>query len=425
MEEEFQVFDADSAINFHSGSEHFTKYRAVEVFASEAHSFSLLQSTPAHKTDLFIDDRKLFTSVPNSHASSKKNLLLAVTPSPNSVAVPSSSITVQCPEKPTRVSPNLSFYTKEIDFHRIQVVVDKVLKELSDYDSCFIPSEATWKCKFFRGSNQREIDVSCYWDSFCEDHLVEVKRVKGDGSVAQSRVKNCAEIFESLQAAVLSGGEGLVENKPKKGGRLRGGALPLPLSMASTKVVQNKELFLQGVEPIVKMADSPNMETRVEAARMLCDLAENADKSLLFLPECQDLCYQSIELLLHEHEETDDDLRQFTMMAFGMLCEFDCYQECFLHLKDFDSIIRCVDNAVSSKPSCLCVQMRRQAARGLMALVKKASASPATFPSAKLFLAKQLQCSGFFDEQCWKLHCEQLEDEKLRKLALDISACYH
>jgi hypothetical protein len=148
----------------------------------------------------------------------------------------------------------------------------------------------------------------------------------------------------------------LISSSTKKtGGRLRGGPLPLPISMLSNKtktpeeITITKESFLKGIEPFVKMSLSPNLETRLETSKMLCDLAINSSNStFLFSSECQDLCFQILDNLINDPSQTfhdglydsnspispsttvnddcSDDIKQFSIMAFSLFCEYDCYQ---------------------------------------------------------------------------------------------------
>lgn len=407
MDDEFAFFDADVAINL--PAEQFAKYRAVEIFASEAgaHCFNLLNSIPVHQVEALVDERKPLSAViPVSLETLKATILNPAVPS-------SSSKKIVCPSVPSCINGKNSFYANEIDFCNIQGKIEKVLSGLNDYDWSFLPDEATWICKYFHGSNIREVHVCSYWDANKSDHLVEVKRVKGDGLFCNK--KECVDSLQLLRAAFSN----LEGQSLKKGGRLRG---PLPLSLP-IKSIPSKEQFLQGVQPILKMAGSPNMDSRVEAAKMLCDLAENSDPSLLSLPECQDLCFQALEVLLHDSEERSEEIKQYSLMAFGLLSEHDCYQECFLHFKDFDEIIRLVENAPSTRPSCSCIQMRRQAAKGLSRLVEKAVQSP-SLRSAKLSLCKQLQSFGHIDGDHWKRHCDSLADPSLQKYALQVLPCF-
>jgi hypothetical protein len=207
-----------------------------------------------------------------------------------------------------------------------------------------------WKCKYFQGSNIREVYVSCFWDSFCEDHLIEVKRVKGSGLLLQQKKKSPQDLFNVIQSIVMSvpdSCESIPSSSSKKtGGKLRG-PLPVLSGVLSSKdsLPETKERFLQGLEPMLKMASSANLETRLEAAKMLCDLSENENKSFLFSPECQDIVFQTLEYLLSSQPlaetsfipyarsefEVDvddgcDDAKQLAIMAFCLFAEYDVFQ---------------------------------------------------------------------------------------------------
>jgi hypothetical protein len=248
-----------------------------------------------------------------------------------------------------------------------------------------------------------------------------------------SSKKAGADLFSLVESTVMGVSAEESEKMPAaRGGKLRG---PLPLLPGSFKlpVPMTKELFLKGLEPMLKMSTSCNLETRLEAAKMLCDLAESSDKSFVLLSECQDLVYQTLEFLLNaspadslfEEEIEFDDVKQLAIMAFGMFAEIDVYQECFLHLKNFNQIIQLINNSPREIPSYATIQMRRQAAKGFGLLVKNLNKNEKTCKTAKLFLSKQLESHGFATEESWKCHCDQLLDQKMKKLSLEIGGCFH
>jgi hypothetical protein len=189
-----------------------------------------------------------------------------------------------------------------------------------------------------------------------QDHLIEIRRIKGDSFTSLS----ANDLLDLLQKSFIESTVALSSSTKKTGGRLRGGPLPLPAVMMSNnkkkeETISSKELFLKGIEPLVKMSSSPNLEARLEVSKMLCDLAinnntsSNSSSSFLFSSECQDLCFQILDNLINDPSQTfhdglydnninsptskatvnddcSDDIKQFSMMAFSLFCEYDCYQ---------------------------------------------------------------------------------------------------
>ena len=132
--------------------------------------------------------------------------------------------------------------------------------------------------------------MTCYWDSTANDHVVEIKKYRGDGFYP-----SIAEFFLNLKLHIVQ-----EETTPSSGamtaraaspsaniskGRLRGGALPMPvLKRANTapatscnfenSCVVTEEMFLKGIQPLFMMAEDNFLEPRLEAAKALCDLAK-------------------------------------------------------------------------------------------------------------------------------------------------------
>ena len=70
------------------------------------------------------------------------------------------------------------------------------------------------------------------------------------------------------------------------------------------------------------MADAPNIEARLESAKMLCDLFVQ-NKSQLQLEECKRCCVRSLESLI---TDPFDDVRQHAIMALANLADIPGYE---------------------------------------------------------------------------------------------------
>jgi hypothetical protein len=284
--------------------------------------------------------------------------------------------------------------------------------------------------------------VFCYWDSAAEDHIIEVKRVKGDGLTPMS-----VDFFSRLRCCVTNQAD---DGLHARRGKLRGEPLPMPVFPSSSSSSAPKpsgfplpplplgrnggklgllsapaavccgaapdaslvteELFLKGIRPILSMATDGLFEPRLEAAKMLCDLATKEKKSWLENQECVDICVKSLEKLLNDEFE---DVNQFAVVAFALFAEIPVYQK-LLSKFVLDNLIKLISNAPRDTPSYSSAQMRRKAAQGLSILSKFCSKE----------LSEQLIKNGYENEQDWLDHCATVFDKKTREFALQMSACY-
>lgn len=194
-------------------------------------------------------------------------------------------------------------------------------------------------------------------------------------------------------------------------GRLSLGAPPLMMmgGVNPTNLV-TEEQFLKGIRPIYSMATDGLFEPRLEASKMLCDLALK-EKKFLENKECFELCMKSLEKLLNDDFE---DVKQFAVMAFALFAEIPFYQE---RLSSFvlDGLIQLINNCPRELPAYYSAQMRRKSAQGLSFLAK----------SNPMKIMEQLKNMGYQTERDWLDHCATVFDKKTREFALQIAVCYN
>jgi hypothetical protein len=133
--------------------------------------------------------------------------------------------------------------------------------------------------------------------------------------------------------------------------------------LSSSKV--SAEQFLSGVKPIFAMAVEPFFESRLESAKMLCDLALHPDRSLLQLPDCREQCLSALEKLVIDDFEY---VRQHAMCALAVFVDIPGYPESMCRSKVVTDLIRQVENP--SEPTYETIQSRRECSRVLASLVK-------------------------------------------------------
>ncbi len=132
-------------------------------------------------------------------------------------------------------------------------------------------------------------------------YIVEANRIEGDS-------KPFFNFYREFKSLILN----VADSKPVNNFYFE------PLS--SSKI--SPEQFMGGVKPIFNMAAEPFFESRLEAAKMLCDLALHPDRSLLQLPECREQCISALEGLIKDDFEY---VRQHSMCALSAFVDIPGY----------------------------------------------------------------------------------------------------
>jgi hypothetical protein len=191
-----------------------------------------------------------------------------------------------------------------------------------------------------------------------------------------------------------------------------GGFSPLPLCCGIQPSEVTNDQFLKGLKPITSMVKDTFYEPRLEATKMLCDIAQK-DKKFLNSSECQSLCFQALDKLLLDDF---DDVKQFAIIAFSLFVENENYQKLFLELKSLPDLVSLIGNSSREIPSYVQAQIRRKSSCGI-SLMAKSHAKEIT---------EQLKESGYETKQQWFDHCATILDKKTREYAMNIgNSCYH
>jgi hypothetical protein len=243
--------------------------------------------------------------------------------------------------------------------------------------------------------------VSIFWDPQAFDHMVEVKRFYGEGF-------GLHDLFHALQQAVLK------EKAPatKKGGFLSRKALPLPPAFArSSSGNTSEESFIEGVQPIFRMAQEIFLESRLEAAKMLCDLAAKK-QPYLQLPACVDGCVNALCVLLAEDQW--EDVKQIAIVALSSFLELPAYKDSFAKREELSLLADLVANCPNKDQAYLYAEVRRKAALSLK-LVSQSHAGD---------VLGVLQSQGYKSVDQWTSHVYSITDDRCRDLANELSTCY-
>ena len=186
---------------------------------------------------------------------------------------------------------------------------------------------------------------------------------------------------------------------------------PLPLRSSTTPVALSNEQFLAGIQSIFIMAQDHFFEPKLEAAKMLCELAKRS-KCYLELPECVEKCVNVLEKLI---KDDFDDIRNFAILAFADFSELQVYQEKFCERQLLSAILSLVDNCPLDSLSFDCAHLRRRAAASIAAI-------SSNYPEAAM---EALCQSGFSNEEEWLAHTNKLQDGRTRSLSLQIAQCLY
>lgn len=264
----------------------------------------------------------------------------------------------ECPDKPVLLmrthfeieeEPSSPKSPQTSSFSKIVSRLSACLLQFSEYDfSPFSPTDYMWQGKYIRGSSCCEIQVFIYQDRQTSRFIVETHRIKGDSKPFLSFHRD----FKSLVTSAK-------KDKPLSQLQFT------PLDPPSV----SDELFLEGLRPIFVMADAPNIEARLESAKMLCDLFV-LSKSQLQLEQCKRSCVSSLERLL---QDPFDDVKQHAIMALANLADIPGYEIELIRSHSILSIVVGLideDDSVSQSNQFETIQMRRECARILSSLTR-------------------------------------------------------
>lgn len=265
---------------------------------------------------------------------------------------PSSSSLFTCPERPfclmrthfeldsAKMNPSKDGKSK---FEKIVDAIHNCLNEFSEYDFTF--DDCMWKGKYLQGSSHCEIYVHIYTQSPpTATYIIEANRVEGDS-------KPFFNFYREFKSLILN----TPEDKPVNNFYFE------PLSSSKT----SPEQFLNGVAPIFTMAVEPFFESRLESAKMLCDLALHPDRSLLQIPECREKVLTALETLVNDQFEY---VKQHSMCALSAFVDVPGYPELMARSNALSVLFGQVENP--REQSYETIQSRRECSRVLASLVK-------------------------------------------------------
>jgi len=262
-------------------------------------------------------------------------------------------------------------------FSKVVSRLNACLLQFSEYDfSPFSQTDYMWQGKYIRGSSSCEIHVFIYQDRDTGRFIVETQRIKGDS-------KPFLTFHSDFKALVTS-----TKKVEKPVNHLQFTPLDHP--------PVSDEQFFKGIQPIFVMADAPNIEARLESAKMLCDLFVQ-NKSQLQLEQCKQSCVRSLETLL---ADPFDDVRQHAIMALANLADIPGYEMELIQSSILSVVLSLIDeDEVDTGNQFETIQMRRECGRIVSSLTRHFATSVLEYISleelkAKMSFVKDVRLHG-------------------------------
>lgn len=325
----------------------------------------------------------------------------------SSVPKPSKPPASPCESVPFYVSRSNSISTKLDDFTKVRQEVGTVLDGIEDLCSSYIGDTQSFFCKFSNGSSSREYQVSCFWDRDAQEHIIDVKKLCGDGFYrfrdisAALRSKFAAEGSQNLSSGLkpsLGSRPSLSDFRSVPSSLLDevDGILDAPLS------VLRSDLFRDGIERLLAMMKCDYYEGRVQGVKGICDVAASGEKINL----CSALCVQMlVEALSASLRGSGEVVSEFTVNALEILSLESEYLAAFSQSKDLLRDLLDIIRNLSPEESYLFSHMMRRSATVL-------SRVAIAFPREALDTLKQ---NGIATVDAWNQRLASYTDDVVRK----------
>lgn len=268
--------------------------------------------------------------------------------------------------------------------------------------------------------------IQCFWDHAKNSHLVEVKRVHGDG-LFPHHTDLVTLLKEALGVATppTSSSSSLIRKGPPPSSLVRSGTNPCVPPQSSA------EQFRECLQVVLDMSKHVYNEPRLESSKMLCDMIVKQPLSLLESTLVQSELLEMIHSFLQDQHEA---VTEFGVVAtHALLSKSFLYRRMMVEYKMgsiLGALIAQIRNPEFNEETggddfYQYAQMRRFAGEALSMLVKDCCGSTcvSTVPRRE-FLSRILQQSGFFTPEDWRDYTMRLQDNVLRKTVLSVADCY-
>lgn len=226
-------------------------------------------------------------------------------------APPGSTATPSCSSAPPLKSNCILAYQSSFD--KVIHVINGKLQELVSMTVSFayFASEQIFRVKFLSVSNSREVHIMVFFDSSRGDHVVEVQRVAGDG------------LFD-FKVDLLSLFQSIFNPSSSKQPSTTSTMAPNSSYLSTLPPLANVE-FVSALFPLLQMAENYYFETRLEAAKMLCEVFnQSSNVQLLVRIENRDtsLFFPCLRVILKLLQDTaNPEIVEFATVAVSLLID--------------------------------------------------------------------------------------------------------
>jgi len=331
-----------------------------------------------------------------------------------------------CPKKPRVISPT-HFYVSHDSFLCLKSDIDDCLKQRPELVFSSFPREYMWKCKYLEGSQSREMHVSCFWDSAKKSHLVEVKRVHGDGIFPQY-----TDLTTVLRQGLGCASAASISTATKR-------PCPPPMLARSNnlglgEVSPCPVQFRTNIKAIVDMALNDYNEPRLEASKMLCDIIQRHPLVVLESELVQPDILETLNTFL---VDTHEPVVEFGVVATHLLLQrspvyrsiINAYKEGAILISLIAHIRNCDKDDVTGEDVDFYqyAQMRRLSGQALHLLTAEVCSEGVVCAmqlQRRAVMSRILQRAGFFCREDWMEYISRLEDDLLRESVQSVALWY-
>lgn len=182
----------------------------------------------------------------------------------------------------------------------------------ADFDFSFSRAENMWRGKCLIGATCLEVDVRVYYRHAAMEFVIAVLKMRG----SEPQSVSFADFFLQLRQCIT--GEQFTKRRKIDPSAVIFAAQSLPAPTI--------EEFLEGAAPIQQMASDECFDVRLEAAKMMCDMASKSSE-YLDVPEFRQICLSVLEVLV---QDSFEDVRQHAVMAISAFAVLDSYRDAIL-----------------------------------------------------------------------------------------------
>lgn len=262
--------------------------------------------------------------------------------------------------------------------------------------------------------------MTCFYDTIKGDHLIELKRVHGDGLFPK---------YPDL-LSVLKQAFGVADQtRPNAPSFLRS-APPLP----SRKTAITVDQFSSTLKSILNMGKQNFLESRLESVKMMISLLDKKDNMKIIEENIDVVLLLVIEACCLWLQDEFEEIVEFAVVCLSQLASNVSHNINLLTLiasygqgKIVNCLFREIRNDSVSYEAYLHTHRRRIACQTLHTLLNLESGSTLetgiNLEVQKVFV-QEMQNMGFEAAQMWQAYVGHLHDEKMKNVAMTFTVVF-